>query len=246
MSKDQSKEQNSSNRLALIKIVKTPLAFYVLVALMMETAFGVLSAASTDRQIQRISLYGLVLVVLILVITVTALAIWKPDSLLGNFSASKEISAFCAKITGDWWERVKPDESTALSKVTITHNKVTNTVKLNGKAYKLNGELSSNWESEASCISLNDKKVFYFWKGRPISKPGILYEGFGEVNFEDSRGKSSSGNGVFSDINYADLKTFKWKSSRLRRCSSEELNIINKENIQEVTECVKQVITSMG
>lgn len=245
MAENQSNEQSSSNRVALLEIIKTPLAFYVLIALIMEAIFGVLSAA-TDGQIQRISLYGLVFVLLILVVVVTVLAIWKPDSLLGNFSVSHEISDFCTKLTGCWWERVTPDESTALSKVTITYNKITNTVKLNGIAYNLKGKFNSNWESEASCISLSDRKVFYYWKGRHLNTPAIRYEGVGEINFEESKKEISNGYGVFSDINYADLNTTRWKNSRFRRCSSEELDIMNTEDNQKVKECIKQVITSMG
>lgn len=245
MPKEQSKEQNASSRIALIKIIKTPLAFYVLIALIAEAILGVL-ATSTEGQIQEISLYGLIVLFLLLVIIVTLLTFLKPGSLLGSFSASPKISDFCDKITGDWWEKVTPDVSTALSYVKIKHNIETNTVKMHGTTYNLKGELIANWETAASCISLNDSKVFYYWKGHHTSNPGIPYEGFGEITFDDSQKKISKGKGLFSDTNLTDFKTFQWKSTTFRRCSSQEIGMITKGDNKQITSCIIQVLPTMS
>jgi hypothetical protein len=107
----------------------------------------------------------------------------------------------------------------AVSYVTIERDPATNTVKLRGQGYGRDGVLAAPWDSVASCINLDDRKVFYYWRGSVAERPGEPFEGFGEIAF---RGPDS-GDGVFSDTNLTNLKGTTKKSAVLRRCTPEEV-----------------------
>jgi len=245
MPEENSKKQTTSEREAILKLIKTPLSFFVLIALIIETVLGGL-AIKMSGEVQKISLWGVIIVVVLLILVVTVLTILKPDYLLGRFSSDQGISDFCKKIAGEWWEKVTPADSTALSKFKIRFDLLTNTVCMNGTTYDIKGDMVAEWWTEASCINLTYSKVFYYWKGRHISDPGIPYEGFGEITFDDNQNKIIKGRGLFSDTRLTDLSSTQWKSTILRRCSGDEESIMSENDVAAIKECVKRVFGLMG
>jgi hypothetical protein len=245
MPEENSKNQTTSERVAILKLIKTPLSFFVLIALIIEAILGGLAIKSTGET-QKIALWAVIIVVVLLILVVTVLTIWKPDYLLGRFSSDQGISDFCKRITGEWWEKVIPSNSTALSMFKIRFDLLTNTVYMTGITYDIKGEMVAEWWTEASCISLTASKVFYPWKGRHISDPGIPFEGFGEITFDDNHERIVKGRGLFSDTRLTDLSSTQWKSTILRRCSEDEENIMSGTDVASIRECVKRVFESIG
>jgi hypothetical protein len=245
MPEENSKNQSKSEREAILKLIKTPLSFFVLIAMIIEAILGALAIKSSG-EIQKISLWGVIIVVVLLILVVTVLTIWKPDYLLGRFSGDQAISAFCKRITGEWWEKVIPFKSTALSIFRVRFDLLTNTVHMNGISYDIEGDMVAEWWTEASCISLTDSKVFYYWKGRHILDPGVPFEGFGEITFDDNLKEIKKGRGLFSDTRLTDISSTQWKSTILRRCSGDEERIMSGTDVALIKECVKRVFESLG
>jgi hypothetical protein len=245
MPEENSKDQTTSERQAILRLIKTPLSFFVLIAMIIEAILGGLAIKSSG-EIQEISLWGVIIVVVLLILVVTFLTILKPDYLLGEFSHEKDISEFCKKITGEWWEKVTPSDSTALGLFDIKHDFLTNTIIMKGFTYDTNGESVAEWSTEASCIRLADSKVFYYWKGRHISDPASRYEGFGEITFDDNQKLIIKGRGLFSDTKLTAGSSFSWKATTLRRCNKDELEIMSGNNVTAIKECVKRVFEQIG
>src|SRR6266850_4064331 len=201
-------KQNNTSRVAIIDAVKTYLGFFVLVVLVVEAVLGTL-AIKSEGQNQQVALYGMLLVIVALIVIVSFFAYRKPDALLRAFGSrtaqdGQSLQDFCIRISGHWWERIKPDESSAVSFVEIAEDPATSTVKMKGKAYSRDGKLAAIWESVASCINVSERKMFYYWKGWHPARPSEPYEGFGEVSFLESANGIDSGVGFFSDTNVTD------------------------------------------
>lgn len=178
-------------------------------------------------QIQLGALYAFVLIVVLLVAVLCFFNFYRPDSLTG--SAGQSLRDFCRRVSGDWWETVVPDHPTAISLVTIAADPATGTVRMKGAAYDRDGSYAANWESEAACINLSARKIFYYWKGVHPARPTEPYEGFGEISLDETAppNRFETGSGAFYDANLTDLKTatrktvLLWRSTdrRLRRCA---------------------------
>jgi hypothetical protein len=158
---------------------------------------------------------------------VTLLAVLRPGALVGSVSTSKGFHEFNKKISGSWWQKINPDESSALSYIKIKYIQETTMLKLSGTAYNKKGEKSANWETAATTTSLMDSKVFYYWKGFHIKDLESSFEGFGEIHFDDSQKKIVRGKGWYSDTDLRDFKTTKRKSTDFRRCTPEEMDIMD-------------------
>ena len=240
----QPKALKESNRAALIRVVKTPLGFYVLMALIVEAALGGL-AASTAGQIQLVSLYGLLFIIVALIAVVSLLAYWKPDALVGSSPAMRQVQDFCGLIVGDWWERITPDKLAALSFVEMRIDSSTGSIRMAGRAYARDGKLAANWETEATCIRASEAKVFYYWKGHIPTRPNERYEGFGELTFHESNGRLDRGDGLFSDRSLSNLKATTMKSAVLRRCTEQESRVLIAGESKPISELIRRVADSM-
>lgn len=236
-------KQKSADRVAIISAVKTYLGFFVLVVLVVEAVLGAL-ALKTEGQNQLVALYGMIFIIGALISVVSFFAYRKPDALLRTIASRQEQEAqslqeFSNHISGHWWERIKPDEPSAISFVEIRRDPATNTVKMKGNAYNRNGELAAIWESVASCINLSERKVFYYWKGWHPLRPTEPYEGFGEVSFYDSSNGIDSGVGFFSDTNLTDMKSTTKKSIEFRRCEGRYIQAMQEGNDKTISEIIR-------
>ena len=240
----QASKQNDSGRVAIISAVKTYLGFFVLMVLVVESALGALAVKTQGRN-QLIALYGMLFVMVALIAIVALFAYKKPDALLRSVavdvaSDAESLRDFCRSIAGQWWQWITPDEPSAISFMEIRPDPATNTIRMNGSAYSKNGGPASRWESVASCINLNERKVFYYWKGWYTSRPNEPFEGFGEVYFLDSAEQIDSGSGYFSDTNVTDMKNTTKKSFELRRSAKSETQIVLAGDRELISELIRK------
>jgi len=151
---------------------------------------------------------------------------------------AQEVTGFCDLVTGSWWERIKPDNASALSFVTIETNPATGTIKMTGEAFDVNGKRAARWESMTSCINLAQRKTFYYWTG---AQEGASYEGFGEITFQPpDAGRIDRGNGFFSDTKLNEVSSTTKKEFTLWRCTdAKEMKIMSSFDEQAISELVR-------
>ena len=162
---------------------------------------------------------------------------------MGQRSSSvQDAQEFCDRVAGYWWERITPDEPSALSFVEIRRDPYTNTLKMSGAAFgKAGGKSEAHWESVASCIHLGDRKVFYYWKGSHELHPNEPYEGFGETSFDDPPG---IGSGFYSDSNLTDVKSTTKKNCAWRRCDEAEVRLYRENGL--TSEVIGKILKSIS
>lgn len=226
-------------RVGLVRSVQTPLGFFALVVLIVEALLGVVVAA-TEGIDRSITIGGMLVIIAALVATVAFLAYHRPEALRGDRPGSAH--DFCDRISGHWWERIRPDDSSAISYVEIRPDPATNTVKMKGRAYSSAGELAAEWESVASCINVSERKLFYYWKGWHPSRSNEPYEGFGEVSFHDSASRVDSAVGFFSDTNLTDMKSTTKKSVEFRRSAETEITVMRGGDKNSIAEMVRKLL----
>jgi hypothetical protein len=245
MSNETRNQDSDSSRIALIRIIKTPLAFYVFIAMMAETVLGSIVATSSG-EIQRLSLYGIVIVFILLLLVFTLLAFLNPAALIGSFTTSKELNRFCRNISGKWWDKIISGNDGLLSYVNIRYLIASNSLKLIGTEYTNQGKISAFFESLSTNVNLNDSKVYYYFKGYKLSNPESPYEGYGEILFDYSKNKIEKGDGLFVDINLADFKNATRISTRLIRPTKEEIEIMQSGDSKSKSECIKNALSLFG
>lgn len=153
----------------------------------------------------------------------------------------------CSRITGTWWERIRPDDSSALSFVTIEPDAATGTVRLGGRAYNRQGRKIANWGSVAACIDESRNKVFYYWTGHIITTTGAEeYAGFAELNFEAGGGAWSRASGFFSDTNLRDMKRTTRKSVELYRSDADDVRIMGGSSASAIGKLIRARLDSLG
>ena len=163
------------------------------------------------------------------VVTLACLALFSFVQVQGSVRANQDLQVFGELLAGHWWEHITPDDSSALSFVTIEPDSAAGTIKMHGRAFGLDGMPIAKWESIAVCIKLSDKKVFYYWEGKFPKKATASYEGFGQVAFHASAGGIHHADGFFSDTNLENWSTTTRKLVTLRRCLPQEAEIMNAE-----------------
>jgi hypothetical protein len=171
--------------------------------------------------------YQIVLATLIPSYAVLAIALWRqrrrpPETETSQGAWDQAVRGFCDRIAGHWWERIYPDNSSALSFLQMEPDLTTNTIRMTGRAFDLHGALVAMWNTEAACVNRDQKKVFYYWKGRHPQNPNDPYEGIGEIKFFELHGAINTGSGFFSDTNLIDLTTTTKKSVEFRRSTDQE------------------------
>lgn len=240
----ESSKPTISDLVSIIGSVKTYLSFFVLIVLSVEGVLGVV-VLNGQGQNQLVAMYGMLAVIAALIAVVSFFACWKPEVLTGG--ATSKVSAealrlkkFCSQLTGHWWERIKPEVPLAISFMEIYPDIATNTVKMKGKTYDTEGKLAATWESTASCVNANDRKVFYYWQGRHVSRPNEPYEGFGEKSFHSNAGELDSGIGIFSDTNVTDMKSTMKKTVEFRRSTKPETKVMQGDNDNFIVEQVRK------
>lgn len=238
------RKQKSPEWVAIVSAVRTYLGFCTLVVLVVEAGLGGV-ALKTQGQNQLVALYGMLFSIVAIVAVVSFFAYRKPEILLRTIAANattevQSLRDFCSRISGHWWERIEPDEPSAVSFIEIHPDRATSTVKMKGNAYTKAGELVAIWESVASCVNPNERKVFYYWKGWHPSRPNEPYEGFGEMSFHEFSNGIDSGVGVFSDTNVTDMKNTTKKSVEFRRTLAPETQVMQGGNHKLISEMVRK------
>jgi hypothetical protein len=153
---------------------------------------------------------------------------------------------FCATLAGGWWEKIKPDTTTALSFIEMTPDSASNTLLMKGSVYDRDGNTVAYWESEAVCIKLNENKLFYYWKGWHPERPNEPYEGFGEISFHAANnGVISGGIGFFSDTNLTNMQSTTKKSTILLRGTPQEAALMRTGHGKEVGELIRGKLASL-
>jgi hypothetical protein len=215
----------------ILKLVKTPLNFCVLVVLIIDSTLGGF-AAKTSGQNQLFALGGFILVTLVLIIVVSYFAYTRNSVFFSGANnnavqPTKELQDFLDKVSGHWFQFITPDEPSAISVIEITPHLSTCSVKMKGNAYSKVGNNAAIWESVASCIDPDEYIVFYSWKGWHPFHPNEPFEGFGKISFHKSKNELISGDGIFSDINLIDTKSMQWKSVKMKRCTDKDVKALN-------------------
>jgi hypothetical protein len=165
---------------------------------------------------------------------------WPPEIETSQSAWDRTARGFCDRVAGYWWERIHPDDASAISFLQIEPDQaVANTIRIKGRAFDLGGGLAAVWETVAACINSDQKKVFYYWKGSQRKKPTDPYEGFGEIIFFESRDAINTGSGFFSDTNLIDFKTTTKKSVEFRRSTDqEEVKVMHDIDNNQITSLV--------
>ena len=151
-----------------------------------------------------------------------------------------QLRGFCERIAGHWWERIRPDVSSALSFVTIEPDPVIGTVKLRGRSFGRDGALVATWATAATCVDPSEQKIFYYWRGRHPNKPAEPYEGFAEMAFHASADGISDGEGVFSDANLTNMSATTMKSFDLKRCTQAEVDEVQGGGDERIANMVRK------
>lgn len=234
----------SSDRVAIIAAVKTYLGFFVLLVLVVETVLGALGLR-TEGKNQLAALYGMLLVIAALIAVVSFFAYHKPETLLRTVgtpgtSKAQSLQELCRRIPGYWWERITPEDPSAISFLDIRPDRATSTVKMTGSAYAKDGAPAATWESSATCINPVERKLFYYWEGRHPSRPNEPYEGFEEFAFHEFFNRIDRGVGLFSDTNLTDMKTTTKKSVELRRSPPAEIRVMQEGSDKFIAEMIRK------
>lgn len=177
--------------------------------------------------------------------TAVAKAGLRPKISAAQMDAFNKRFAFCNKITGHWWERIKADENVALCFLTIQYDEELLILKLEGRSFNSNGDYVAFWESKTSGIHFDEQRLFYSWEGWHPSKPSAPFEGSGEIRFTGSGDVYKHGNGIFSKLNTADLKTLQKNGFELSRCTAEEVDTMSAQNKAAITGLVMEKLGQM-
>jgi len=162
-----------------------------------------------------------------------------------QINAFNRRSDFCNKITGHWWERIKPDDNIALCFLTIQYDAALLMLKLEGRSFNKDGDYVAFWESKSSGIHFDEQRLFYSWEGWHPSTPSSPYEGSGEIRFFGADDIFMQGNGIFSKLNISDLKTIQKNGFELRRCTQEEVDIMDSKNREGISKQIVDKISQM-
>jgi hypothetical protein len=127
------------------------------------------------------------------------------------------VCRFLDEITGPWWERIRPDDASALSYTRIERDRRTGLVKIHGDAYSAGLELVAHWESLAVAVEPDERRLVYHWQGWFPARPNEPFEGFGEFRFSDATGACRKGSGFYLDVNLTRLENTTKKAAELRR-----------------------------
>jgi hypothetical protein len=86
-----SRSLNRDSKASVIGAVQTPLGFFVLIVLILEVVLGSLSAVTTGPD-RTYLIIGMLALMLVLILTVTAMAMYRPEALYGKLARSRNSS----------------------------------------------------------------------------------------------------------------------------------------------------------
>jgi hypothetical protein len=198
----------------------------IFIATALVTLLGLIGWLPIEREYLRSLFYLLILEV---VASVIALFNAMRERFVGDGDAAqKEIRRFCERAAGYWWSSGADPDSVGFAH--IVHDQTRDVLRIVGRSYDLHGQIIATWNDRASCIEPKRGTVYYSWEGLWTRRPTEPYEGFAELRFDDSPDKFNTGHGVFSDRNLTDVKSITMKSSRYRRCSKPQVDVMEGSN----------------
>lgn len=159
---------------------------------------------------------------------------------------------FSSRFAGHWWERMRQgeDDMSALSYLTVTVDEVTNTPKIEGKAYSGAGEPLAGWWTVSTGVKLdkNQKpRVYYRWEGEHEDAHGQKYGGHGVIDLDDD--SLANGDGHYYDTNLAKLQegaVTRVKHFGMYRCSTEDVRIMERPWTEEAEALVNERLKLKG
>jgi hypothetical protein len=201
---------------AIIKSVNSYLAFVVLVLLVVNAVLGAVVLRGQGPN-QTLALYAFLFLVVLLVVIVTVTAYVRPGALNGD--ALQQVQTFCRTVSGTWWELIASDGTMVVSYLRISADPSMATLRMQGQAYDANGMRTAEWATKASCVDLSNKTVFYYWKGWKHASPQEIFEGMGEIGFDEAMNTAT---GYYSDANFGDIKSATVRRILMRRVTPKE------------------------
>ncbi len=145
------------------------------------------------------------------------------------------------RLHGHWWEYITPDDASAVSYFELSPEPHVNSVRMKGLAYGLDGKYTATWETNFVCIRIDERKVYYFWKGYHRDTPARIFEGIGEIDFDfTGDDRLSKGRGFFSDVYFAKPETARKKQIVLRRSTPNEDRIMAGSNEQAIADLLSE------
>ncbi len=239
--------KNSDSRTALIRVIKTPLSFFVLIALIVEVILGAL-AVNTTGAIQEKSLFGMIALLIILILVVLVLTITKPQALLGKLPMLNYKSELSSKIEGYWWQYVQnTDEGPVLSILKIYQSQVSSQLKIEGRAWTIEGKNKVDYKSRAIALDEENKTLFYYWKGNHPKESSVPeYFGAGVIMFEESDTKKIiNASGWYSATLLKECdKTLK-KGTEYLRATEGDVKIIYGKNQDTIADKISEQINRL-
>jgi len=157
---------------------------------------------------------------------------------------------FSGRFAGQWWERMKKgeDDKSALSYLTVTVDEVTNTPRIEGKAFARSGKPLADWKTINTGVLLAGRRtVFYRWEGEHEEARGQTYGGGGVINLADE--KLTSGEGYFYDTNFAQIPQgalTRVKNFRLFRCDPQDVAIMKKPWTKKAAALIKSKLEELN
>jgi hypothetical protein len=236
------------SRVEVIGSVKSYLGFFVLVVLVVEVVLGTL-AATTEGAVQLLALGGMLFIITGLVAIVAFFAYCRPDVLLKSLSASgsgdpspheSKMLAFRDQICGCWWNRLEPRDPDRLAIAHITPDTDCGSVRLHGTSYDREGNVTAKWESVATCLHVNERKLFYYWRGSKPQAPKGRFEGFGEIAFHGTNERLHSANSMFSDTDLADVEKTVMKHARFWRLTEADAAVLSAGDPAHISRLIRE------
>lgn len=157
-------------------------------------------------------------------------------------AAHQEIFEFSQRAIGKWWSFRHWDSKT-IGALELSYDAAAGGLVMDGQGYSLSGELVAKWDSKASCIHRDERKMYYYWEGwKPASRAGThkKFEGFGELTFAGGAGPFKSAVGVFSERPLADATKSNMKSSKYRRITAKEAKVLADDDPDKVAVLVRK------
>ena len=161
-----------------------------------------------------------------------------------------ELWRFSTRVAGHWWERMRKgeDDKSAISYVTVTVDEITNTPRLEGWAYGLDGDHLADWSSVVSGAILGKQaKIHYRWEGEHEGEHAQTYGGGGLIRFDDEDLATASG--FYYDTNFAQIAEgahTRVKHFGLYRCDSSDEEIMKKRWSSDATQLIRDRIASLA
>jgi hypothetical protein len=168
------------------------------------------------------------------------------DSLLSQSRQFGPLIGFTKRLEGWWWERIRPDNSAALSLVCIEPNATTGTLRLRGRVFAADGRQIADWDSVDSCVNPVAERLFYYWTGLGRAVGCKPQNGYGEIDFDFSNPDNPRVLGDYSDTAvWTDGKLIS-KKTELRRAAPEDVKVATGNDATATAELVKARIKQFG